>query len=298
MLDYKLLEALAVVFETGSFETAAKQLHLTQSAISQRIKLLETRCGQPLLIRTSPVQATPKGQQLLKHYRKVSLLEDELWSAFDDQLAGFVSLPIAVNADSMVTWFVDAIAEKAQQSQWLLDLAVEDQDETLRLLKTGEAIGCITAESQPPQGCRCEPLGTMRYRCVATKEFLECYFSAGFGQQAIEKAPAVTFNSKDRLHDEFLKKCWNEFQGVYPKHRLPSTGTFLKAIKMGLGYGLVPDLMLGSLIRTGELIDLEPEHAFGVDLYWQCWGVDTPLVRELSSIVIQAGRTVLSQDCQ
>ena len=294
MLDYKLLEALAVVFETGSFDTAAKQLHLTQSAISQRVKLLETRCGQPLLIRTSPVQATPKGQQLLKHYRKVSLLEAEFWSAFDDKLSGFVSLPIAINADSMVTWFVDAVADKAEQNRWLLDLIVEDQDETLRLLKTGEVIGCITTEPQPPQGCKCEPLGTMRYRCVATKEFVERYFSAGYNSQAIEGAPAVTFNSKDRLHDEFLTECWSEFQGAYPKHRFPSTGTFLRAIRMGLGYGLVPDLMLGDQINSGELVDLKPKHSFGVDLYWQCWGVDTPLVKELSSIIIRAGRGVLS----
>ncbi len=72
MFDYKLLSALAAVVEQAGFERAAQVLGLSQSAISQRIKLLEARVGQPVLVRAtphgtdrdrpSPAQPCPAGQ--------------------------------------------------------------------------------------------------------------------------------------------------------------------------------------------------------------------------------------------
>ncbi len=296
MLDYKLLEALASVLEAGSFEAAARHLHLTQSAVSQRVKLLETRCGQPLLIRGSPVLATPKGQQLLKHCRQVQLLEAELASFSDAPQSTFISLPIAVNADSLVTWFIDAIGERARQRNWLLDLLVEDQDETLRLLKHGEVIGCISAEAQPPQGCRSTALGAMRYQCVANSAFAARYFPDGIDADALARAPAVTYSSKDRLHADYLDRFWQYPADGFPRHRVPSVETFLEAIVTGLGYGLVPEQMLSNRFPANAIEILQPCRMLSVDLYWQCWGVDTPLVRELSTLIVKAGRTALWQD--
>ena len=52
MLDYAALSALAAVIEEGSFERAALALHVTPSAVSQRIRLLEERSGSPLVVVT------------------------------------------------------------------------------------------------------------------------------------------------------------------------------------------------------------------------------------------------------
>ena len=65
MFDYKLLAALAAVVEQAGFERAAQALGLSQSAISQRIKLLEARVGQPVLLRDTPPRPTELGQRLL-----------------------------------------------------------------------------------------------------------------------------------------------------------------------------------------------------------------------------------------
>ena len=70
MLDYKLLEALAQVVQSGGFDKAAQELHITQSAVSQRVKLLEGQTGQILLARTTPPRATEAGRNLLKHFRR------------------------------------------------------------------------------------------------------------------------------------------------------------------------------------------------------------------------------------
>ena len=78
MFDYKLLAALAAVVEQAGFERAAQALGLSQSAISQRIKLLEARVGQPVLLRDTPPRPTELGQRLLNHVQQVRLLERDL----------------------------------------------------------------------------------------------------------------------------------------------------------------------------------------------------------------------------
>ena len=58
MLDYSALSALAAVVREGSFERAARTLHVTPSAISQRVRLLEERVGCALVVRAQPCRAT------------------------------------------------------------------------------------------------------------------------------------------------------------------------------------------------------------------------------------------------
>ncbi len=78
MLDYAGLEALAAVLREGSFDRAARKLHVTPSAISQRIKLLEERVGQVLVMRGTPCTGTEAGRRLCLHVEQVALLENEL----------------------------------------------------------------------------------------------------------------------------------------------------------------------------------------------------------------------------
>jgi len=104
MLDYKLIEALALVIDEGGFERASASLCITQSAVSQRIRLLEEVCGQILLIRSSPPEPTPVGRNLLKHYRQVKLLEENLLVDLSINEDGpSPTLTIAVNAADLVS---------------------------------------------------------------------------------------------------------------------------------------------------------------------------------------------------
>ena len=61
MLDYAALSALVSVVREGSFERAARALHVTPSAISQRIRLLEERVGCTLVVRGQPCRAIDVG---------------------------------------------------------------------------------------------------------------------------------------------------------------------------------------------------------------------------------------------
>lgn len=142
MLDYKLIEALALVAREGGFDKAAKVLHITQSAVSQRIKLLEELTGQVLISRTTPPQATASGRKLLKHYLQVKQLEDDLIGEMNEpDNKDFTSIAVGINADSLAFWLLDAIHPFLLEEKVLLDIRVDDQEQTHRMMKKWRSHG-------------------------------------------------------------------------------------------------------------------------------------------------------------
>ncbi|ABN62049.1 LysR family transcriptional regulator ArgP [Shewanella baltica] len=305
MLEYANLKALAVVVSEGGFDRAAKVLHITQSAVSQRIRQLEEKVGQSLLIRSNPVVATPTGKRLLRHYSQVQLLESELRAEMDaDDPNHPTTVRIAVNADSLATWFLPALAGMFSRHAWLLELIVDDESYTHHLLKNGEAVGCVTTTEVPMAGCSSEFLGTMEYLCVATPEFAARYFgepsdskslsdtqpSNDISQAQLAKAPAVVFSTKDKLHEKFLAQYFNMTPGQWWQHTIPSSESFLEAINLSLGYGLVGHLQAKPLIDRGILIELTPERRMRVPLFWQHWNIkakQTTLVYRALAVTAQ-----------
>lgn len=274
MIDYAHLRALSIVISEGGFDRAAKVLCITQPAVSQRIKQLEERVGQALVIRSNPVEATPMGKRLLRHYSQVQLLESELsveMDADDPKLPTIVK--IAVNADSLATWFLPALCEVFKRHQWLLELIVDDESYTHNLLKNGEAVGCVTTTQAPLAGCSSEYLGQMEYLCVATPEFIREYFPINISQTSLEKAPAVVFSTKDKLHEKYLRRYFEMSPGSWREHKIPSSESFLDAIIQGLGYGLVGHLQAEPLLEKGVLVEITPGKRKRVPLYWQHWNI-------------------------
>jgi len=294
MLDYKLIEAFARVISEGGFERAAKVLFITQSAVSQRIRQLEDQSGQLLLSRTSPPQPTEAGRALLKHYQQVKLLEDglsaELTAAVEQ---GPTSLAIGINADSLASWFIDAIHPLLRQFNLLIDLRVDDQEQTHTFLREGEVVGCISNESRPLQGCRVEYLGTMNYRLLATDQFIKHWFADGFSLAATEKAPAVIFNRKDRLHYRFLEEQLGGLPNALPCHYIPTPEQFLQVIADGFSYGMVPDWQSVALRNNGELQEIRPGVVFPVELYWHCWNLHSPGLQCFSEQLVRGAKQLL-----
>ncbi|MCP4686990.1 MAG: ArgP/LysG family DNA-binding transcriptional regulator, partial [Desulfobacterales bacterium] len=211
MFDYKLIEAMAMVAREGGFDKAAGKLHITQSAVSQRVKLLEEQTGQVLIARTTPPGATPAGRKLVKHYLQVKRLEDDLAGGMDEPSGkGFTSMAVGVNADSLATWLPDAIRPFLLEERVVLDIRVDDQELTHRLLKNGDVVGCISTRDHPVQGCRMEYLGCMIYRMMAAPGFAAQWFPRGLAIEEVRRAPAVVFNRKDKLHHKLLRRVLGE----------------------------------------------------------------------------------------
>ncbi|MBU0943195.1 MAG: LysR family transcriptional regulator ArgP [Proteobacteria bacterium] len=283
MFDYKLIEAMAMVVREGGFDKAANVLHLSQSAVSQRVKLLEEQTGQILLARSTPPRTTSAGRNLLKHYLQVKQLEDDLLGEMDKEAdKGYRSIAVALNADSLATWFLDAIQSLVVKEGVLLDIRVDDQEQTHRLLKNGDVVGCVSTQDQPLQGCRMVYLGEMNYQLLAAPEFVEKWFPAGLTITEACRAPAIIFNRKDELHHKLFQQVFGEVPDAFPAHYIPSAEKFVDFIARGLGYGMLPGQQSESFLRNGRLVDLAPGCKVPVKLYWHCWNLKSKLLDTLT----------------
>ncbi|MGO1569049.1 MAG: LysR family transcriptional regulator, partial [Brachybacterium sp.] len=136
-IDPALAETLRLVVEEGTLEAAARRQHMTPSAVSQRVKLLEQQLGQRLLVRAKPVRLTAPGEVVVRFARGQALLEQEASAALGLEAQGEQPrIAIAVNSDSLATWFVPALSTFTREHDAQLELQREDQNETARLLTT------------------------------------------------------------------------------------------------------------------------------------------------------------------
>lgn len=294
MLDYKLLEALAMVVQEGGFERAARRLHLTQSAISQRVKLLEDRAGAILLTRSSPPAPTPQGRRLIKHYGQVRRLEDDLAEALPGTAPDArPTLRIGVNADSLAFWFMDAMVPFLREEGALMDLAVDDQERTHRLLRDGEVLGCLSARAEPMQGCSAHRLGAMTYSLLATPDFAARHFPEGVTRQAAAAAPAVVFNRADDLHASFYTRLFGQDAPSPPTHYVPSPEQFMAVISAGLACGMTPHIQARGEMTAGRLVTVDQRSVEPVALYWHRWNLDSPLLDRLTGALAEGGARLL-----
>lgn len=298
MLDARQLDALAAVIEHGSFSAAAKALSLTLAAVSLRIKSLEAALGQRLLVRGKQLRATPAGLALLGHVRQLRLMEADLLAGLPgaaSKSASLQSLSVAVNADSLSGWFLPGVAAALKQHHLLIDIAVDDQDHTHDLLKNGDVAGCVTTLAQAMRGCTAEPLGLMRYRCMAAPALLAQWGSVtetgGMAlAQCLLRSPAVTFNRKDALQDVYLAQHFNLRDALYPRHVVPAVDGFERALALGMGWGMVPDWSLTERPPRNTLQEVWADHPVDVMLYWQHWSREPLAAQHLTQAVKQAAR--------
>ena len=301
MVDLIALRALSCVLRLGSFERAARELHVTPSAVSQRVKALEERLGCVLLIRSAPVTATPEGARLYRHYLQIEMLEADLRHDLQPLAeAGEAStrprsIPVAVNADSLATWVIPAMADFHQRSGDTLALHVDDQDHTREWLKNGTVFGAVTAAAEPVGGCRVDALGSMRYIAAVSPAFAARYFPEGVTlAEGFRHAPMLVYNQKDQMQHRFLSGVTGE-DCTPPQWWVPSAQGFLDAAIAGLGWGLQPTALAAAAVKAGTLVDLCPGHSVSVALYWQSWRLDSASVRMLRECVWRAASAVLGQ---
>ncbi|WP_162484940.1 LysR family transcriptional regulator ArgP [Pseudomonas sp. FeS53a] len=296
MFDYKLLAALAAVVEQGGFERAAQVLGLSQSAVSQRVKLLEARVGQPVLVRAAPPAPTEIGTRLLNHVQQVRLLERDLQAQVPALDEGGLPerLRIAINADSLATWWAPAVADYCSSHRVLMDLVVEDQEVGLKRMRAGEVAGCICAAERPVAGARSLALGAMRYRALASPGFVARHFSRGVTAEALLNAPSIVYGPDDQLQHRYLAALG--IQGAFPHHLCPSSEGFVRLTQAGLGWGLVPEHQVEGELARGELVELIPQRPIDVPLYWHHWRHGGELLASLTDHLARAGGRWLVRD--
>lgn len=295
-LDAAALRTFAAVVDAGTFDAAARALHLTPSAVSQRIKALEHEVGRVLLTRTKPVRTTESGAVVLRLARQVRRAQDDAQAELRAELDAPTSLPLVVNADSLDTWVIPALASLPPQFGFELHRA--DEDHTTELLRSGAAMAAVTADPVPVQGCSVTPLGSLRYLALCSPAFAGRHGLPADGHARASArllaAPMLDFDRQDDLQAKFFRARFDR-PAPPPRHLIPSSTAFAQAIRAGLGWGLLPEPQLERFgaglvpVLTG---DDEPS-AFDVPLYWQRWKLESAALGLVTEAVLAHARSVL-----
>ena len=291
-IDQRRSDAFLAAIDSGSLEAAASRLSITPSAVSQRITALEQELGTPLLVRSRPCRPTAPGMRLLQFLRRRALLEDE-FVAEQQADPGPVRVTLAVNNDTLATWLLPVLAPVLVAEGLLVEFVPSDQWHTFSLLEQGQALACVSGESEPMRGCTVAPLGVMRYRMVAAPAFAARWFPDGINRDAARHAPVMVFDRKDTLQTVFLLQHFGLPEGSYPFHYVPSSDPYVQAIRLGLGYGLLPLEQCAAMLASGALVDLTPDLFVDVPLYWHAWRIQPPRLERMGAALVKGARAVL-----
>lgn len=285
-VDGELARTVVAAAESGTLDAAAARLHITPSAVSQRLKTLETQLGRPVLHRTRPVELTSAGDAVVRFARQLDLLAADLRAELaPDDTGGPVPVTIVVNADSLHTWALRPLAALADRTA--IEVLREDEAHSVSLLRSGAAAGAVTGDANPVPGCVVEPLGVMRYLAVCAPAFGRRWFPDGVSAAALATAPAVGFDRKDDLQRQCLRRL-TRAAVTPPAHYVPASAEYAEAIALGMGWGMLPEIECREQVRTGELVRLGDRGMVDVALYWQRWRRGSALLREIGDALRDA----------
>jgi LysR family transcriptional regulator (chromosome initiation inhibitor) len=285
MYDRGQLAALAAVLDTGSFEAAARELHVTPSAVSQRIRVLEDVAGSVLVQRVRPCVATSAGEHLLRLARQVADLEADTEAVLQDRDA-HGALTIAANADSVSTWFVEALRAAGATTGARFDVRVDDENHTAALLRSGVVMGAVTTATEAVQGCRSVPLGSLRYRAVASPAL------GIVDLPGLAVAPQARFHATDHIPAQLAARATRRpLTGIV--HTIGAGDGYLAAIRAGLGWGAIPELLAAEHLASGALVEVAGGRHLDVALHWQHWRIASSPLLALTDAVVSTARTHL-----
>lgn len=286
-IDPELAATVAAVADEGTLDAASRRLAITPSAVSQRLKILEQQLGRVLVVRSKPVRLTEAGEAVVRLARQIALLEHDALAGLGLEEEGArVSIPLAVNADSMATWFLPPLARLSAAYAIDLDLHRDDQNFTARLLESGTVMAAVTSERTPVAGCSVSPLGVLEYQACAEPRYADRWFADGVSREALQRAPFVDFDRRDALQHEWLEAMGVAHQGV-PRHYVPASHDYALAVQLGLGWGMVPVLQ-----NSSGLVPLGGPR-LEVELFWQQWNLRSTLLDTIASEIAREARRVL-----
>lgn len=298
IFDVTALECLAAIVEEGGFERAALRLSITQSAVSQRLRALEAQVGTVLLVRSRPIKPTSAGRLLIKHTMQMRLLRADLETDLQDLTPGVGAareddrISIAINADSIATWALPAL-DPLVQSGLPLEIITDDQDFTHEWLGEGQVLGCVTTLKKALRGCKVLPLGVMDYVAVASRAYAQVHCPQGLTPHNFRQIPFVAFNRKDDVAVEFVERALGLRRVTLSQRFVPSSDGQVRAALAGWGATVVPELQARSWLASGDLVNLKPDVALPVDLYWHCWNLHSEVIDRLTEALSKAAAQAL-----
>lgn len=258
-VNLELYKVFYYVASSLSFSEASKRLYISQSAVSQSIKALEKRLGQPLFIRsTKKVRLTPAGQVLLKHVepaiRLISRGESQL---LDGNSLGFGQLHIGAS-DTVCRYFLVPCLEQFHQKFPNVPIKVTNATSLscADLLEQGKVDLIVTND----------PNSRLNHSYIRKRilEFQDVFIANpsffSFARKEVSFAelnnhPLLMLDKKSAT-SEFLRSLFLQHQlELIPEIELNSNDLLIDLARIGLGIAFLPDYCL-----NGHMEDITVLH--------------------------------------
>ncbi|WP_298020567.1 LysR family transcriptional regulator [uncultured Dysosmobacter sp.] len=250
----ELYRVFKEVAETGNISVAAKNLYISQSAVSQSIKQLETALQARLFARSPRgVSLTSEGQMLYQYVRSaLGLLatgEDKLSQA-QQLLLG--SLVIGAS-DTVTSWFLTPYLDAFHREHPGIRLKIVSgrSAKVLSMLKSG-AVDIAFASSPADSSVEGWPCFATHSAFVAGSGYA-CDFDHVYTRQEIADFPLILLERKASsrvfLEQEFLKSGVT----LTPEIELSSRGLLVSLARIGLGVAGVTLEFVQRALDAGEI---------------------------------------------
>jgi len=274
-LPLDVLPTFAAVAEAGSMRAAGETLHLTHSAISQQIRLLEDRLGFAVFLRQNRrLVLTPAGQRLLDGARNaLALLADARQDAARLAAGAEPVLRMAVLPSFAQRWLMPRMGRwRAAHPGLRLELIASM--ETVDLRQEGLHVA-IRHGSGHWRGLRAEPL--IQSPRVVLGSPAAAARLAGQGLDAIAREPLL--GSAELWRQWFAQAGLSPLPPIQPVAAINDAALSLQVVEADVGLALIRDLLAADALLDGRLVRLSPhvlhesagDAGFDPTVFWLAW---------------------------
>ncbi len=247
-INYELYKVFYHVAATLSFSEASKQLFISQSAVSQSIKVLEKKLNQTLFIRsTKKVQLTPEGEILLKHIEPaINLIQKGENQLLEANTLNGGQLRIGAS-DTICRYYLVPYLNKFHKAYPNVHIKVTNQTsiECAHLLENGQVDFIIT--NYPNSGLSSSQnvriINEFSDVFVANQEYFPLK-GQSVSLQKLQTYPILMLDRKSTT-SEFLHHMFQKEQlDLVPEIELSSNDLLIDLARIGLGIAFVPDFCI------------------------------------------------------
>jgi LysR family transcriptional regulator (chromosome initiation inhibitor) len=225
---------------------------------------------------------------------QVRALEKRFEQTASPAASPFTTLSIATNSELLSIGFIESVAEVCDKERIVLDILIEDEKKTAKLLQETKVVGCVTSQPEALSGCKSHRLGDLRYRFVCSPQFKKKYFSKGLTRQALRESPTGVFGVFDQVHEDFLQRIFPGFhQNELPRHLIRSPEALAKLALCNLACLVLLEPVVQPYLRSGELVDLAPGKVFRIPLYWQHYAAPHVVLESFSNVLVKKVQALL-----
>ena len=134
----------------------------------------------------------------------------------------------------------------------------------------------------------------MAYVAIAAADYAAEHFPQGLTAHNFRDVPFIAFNRKDDMQSEFVGKAFGLRRVALNQIFVPSSEGQVRAVLAGWGVSVVPELLARGLIAQGQLVNLAPDAALPIQLYWHCWNLQSEVLDQLTAALTGAAAQALA----